>query len=327
MEPLSPRAVMLITFASVTILVVVIGVLVLGHDTQVEQRLGELSDPQSALLRRRVRCAGRSVGGSLQSLLASLGLRLLPTADAAHGHLQEQFLCAGIYSPSGPFVFAAVRFVCGLVIPAIILLAGNLDMLDFWTALAVGAGLGCAGFLGPGLWLRSRIARRQMLLRTSLPDFLDLTVTCLEAGQSFEAALQRVTDELRTAHPVLAIELTIVQRELALGATPFRALRNFAERAQLDVVRTLATFVDQAQKFGCSMVESLRTHAEMLRELREQRSEELAQKAAVKILFPTLLFIFPPILITLAGPAVIEFQQKLCAKDALTADVQPSEAR
>jgi tight adherence protein C len=116
---------------------------------------------------------------------------------------------------------------------------------------------------------------------------------------------------MRTAHPVLALELTIVQRELTLGATPFRVLRNFAERSRLDVVRTLATFVDQAQKYGCSMTESLRTHAEMLRELREQRAEEMAQKAAVKILFPTLLFIFPPILITLAGPAVLEFQQKL----------------
>jgi tight adherence protein C len=319
MEPLSPRAVMIITFVSVTALIVAVGVLLLGRDAQVEQRLGDLSDPQSALLRRRAPGGRRGVGVSLQSVLAAIGIRLLPTANAAHGQLQEQFVAAGIYAPSGPFVFAAVRFVCGLIVPAIVLVAGDIGLIDFWRGLSIGAGLALVGLIGPGIWLRSRIAHRQMLLRTSLPDFLDLTITCLEAGQSFEAALQRVTDELRTAHPLLALELTIVQRELALGATPFRAIRNFAERSQLDVVRTLATFVDQAQKFGCSMVESLRTHAEMLRELREQRSEELAQKAAVKILLPTLLFIFPPILITLAGPAVIEFQQKLCPKDAKAA--------
>jgi len=317
MQPLSPTTVMTITFLSVTVLVVVVGTLYLGRDAQIEERLGELSDPQTALLRRRMRSSQRSMRGSLQSLLASLGARLLPTADSAQNQLQDRFLCAGIYSPSGPLIFAAVRFVAGLILPAIVLSAGNIGLFDFWKALTVGAFLGLIGMFGPALWLHMRISRRQTSLRTSLPDFLDLMVTCLEAGQSFEAALQRVTDELRTAHPVLALELTIVQRELALGATPFRALRNFAERSQLDVVRTLATFVDQAHKFGASMVESLRTHAEMLRELREQRAEELAQKAAVKILFPTLLFIFPPILITLAGPAVIEFQQKLCPKDSI----------
>jgi tight adherence protein C len=323
MQPLSSTAVMTITFLSVTVLVVAVGILVLGRDAQIEERLGELSDPQSALLRRRMRNTSRSVRGSLQSLLASLGSRLLPTADNTQGRLQEQFLCAGIYAPSGPFVYTAIRFVGGLILPVIVVLAGNLGLFDFWKALAVAAGLCLVGLFGPSFWLQMRISRRQMLLRISLPDFLDLMVTCLEAGQSFEAALQRVTDELRTAHPLLALELTIVQRELALGATPFRAIRNFAERSQLDVVRTLATFVDHAQKFGASMVESLRTHAEMLREMREQRSEELAQKAAVKILFPTLLFIFPPILITLAGPAVIEFQQKLCSKDSIVNEAPP----
>lgn len=311
MEPLSPRAVLIITSVSVTVLVAVLGALILGRDAELEQRLGELSDPQSALLRRRARGSGKSKGASLQRLLTSLGIRLVPTAQQSHGQLQDQFLCAGYYSPTGPLVFTSVRFVCGLVLPGVVLLLGNFGIIDFWQSVAYSSIAGLLGMCGPAFWLRSRIARRQMLLRTSLPDFLDLLVTCLEAGQSFEAALQRVTDELRTAHPVLAFELTIVQRELALGATPFRAIRNFAERSQLDVVRTLATFVDQAQKFGCSMVESLRTHAEMLRELREQRSEELAQKAAVKILFPTLLFIFPPILITLAGPAILEFHQKL----------------
>lgn len=316
---MTPQVGLLLTFLAVTALVTVVGAWLFGGDAQISQRLGELSDPHSVLLRRRVRGAGRSVRGSVQSLLTSLGLRLLPSEETGHVQLQEQFLSAGIYSPSGPFVYAAVRFAGGLALPVVVMLAGVLGVFDFWNSLFAAGAAGVLGMMGPALWLRSRIARRQMFLRTSLPDFLDLMVTCLEAGQSFEAALQRVTSEMRTAHPVLALELTIVQRELALGATPFRVLRNFADRSRLDVVRTLATFVDQAQKFGCSMTESLRTHAEMLRELREQRAEELAQKAAVKILFPTLLFIFPPILITLAGPAVLEFQQKLRPTAAETA--------
>jgi tight adherence protein C len=307
----SPQITLAGTFFAVAALAGLVGLWVFGGDPQTEQRLGELADPQSSLLRRRPRHARQPIGGRIQSALASLGLRLLPAKAAAHHRLQDLFLHAGMYAASGPFVYTAVRFVLGLVLPLMILGGGALGIVDFWTSVCIAAGAGCAGMMLPAFWLRWRVGRRQLRLRTMLPDFLDLTVTCLEAGQSFEAALQRVTDEMREAHPILALELTIVQREMAFGASPHRAIRNFADRSGLEVVRTLATFVEQAQKYGCSMTESLRTHAEMLRDLREQRAEELAQKAAVKILFPTLLFIFPPILITLAGPAVLDFRQKL----------------
>ena len=88
------------------------------------------------------------------------------------------------------------------------------------------------------------------------------------------------------------------------------ALRDFAERSDLEALRTLSTFVEQSRRFGSSMAETLQTHADMLRTQREQRAEERAQRAAVKILFPTLLFIFPPILVVLAGPAAIQLQEK-----------------
>ena len=310
------------TFFAVAALAGLVGLWMFGGDAQTEQRLGELADPQSSLLRRRRRPERRPLAGRIQSLLALLGLRLLPAKGVGHSRLQDQFLNAGMYAASGPYVFTAVRFVLGLVAPLLVLAGGVLGIIDFWSSLWIAVAIGGSGMLLSTLWLRWRVARRQLRLRTMLPDFLDLTVTCLEAGQSFEAALQRVTDEMRAAHPILAFELTIVQREMAFGATPHRAIRNFADRSGLEVVRTLATFVEQAQKYGCSMTESLRTHAEMLRDLREQRAEELAQKAAVKILFPTLLFIFPPILITLAGPAVIEFHQKLVSETAVEAPSQ-----
>ena len=127
---------------------------------------------------------------------------------------------------------------------------------------------------------------------------------------SFESALQRVTDELRVAHPVLTGELAIVQREITLGSTTDDALQNFAMRSDIDVLKTLATFVQQSRQFGASMAETLRIHSDMLREKRELRAEELAQKASVKILFPTLLFIFPAIFVVPIGPAVIVIQEK-----------------
>jgi tight adherence protein C len=109
--------------------------------------------------------------------------------------------------------------------------------------------------------------------------------------------------------------MQVVQREIEFGKSPEQALRDFAERSDLDVLRTLSTFVEQARRFGSSMAETLQTHADMLRTQREQRAEERAQKAAVKILFPTLLFIFPPILVVLAGPAAIQLQAKFSTSE------------
>lgn len=315
--PWSFNFTLLSAFFAVAALVGLLGLWLFSGDQRIEQRLGELGDPQRNLRQRRPRAPQRRFAVRLQSWLAALGVRLARNRDSIRTDVQKHFLHAGMYGASGPFVYAAVRFVLGMAAPLLVMAGGALGMLDFWRALWITVGVGIAGFVLPALWLRMRVARRQSLLRTLLPDFLDLTVTCLEAGQSFEAALQRVTEEMRLAHPVLALELTIVQREMTFGTTPARALRSFADRSGVDVVRTLATFVEQAQKYGCSMTESLRAHSEMLREMREQRAEELAQKAAVKILFPTLLFIFPPILITLAGPAVIEFQQKLVPQTAV----------
>lgn len=310
---------LLSTFFAVAALVGLIGLWLFSGDQRIEQRLGELSDPQRSLLHRRPRAPQRRLALRLQSWMAALGLRLARNRESVRSDVHDQFLHAGMYGASGPFVYTAVRFVSGMAAPLLVMACGALGAIDFWHALWITVGVGGAGLLLPALWLRMRVVRRQSLLRSLLPDFLDLTVTCLEAGQSFEAALQRVTEEMRLAHPALALELTIVQREMAFGTTPARALRNFADRSGLEVVRTLATFVEQAQKYGCSMTESLRAHSEMLREMREQRAEELAQKAAVKILFPTLLFIFPPILVTLAGPAVIEFRQKLMPETAVKA--------
>jgi tight adherence protein C len=148
----------------------------------------------------------------------------------------------------------------------------------------------------------------------SLPDFLDLMVTCVQAGLSLNGALQRVTEELAVAHPVLAGEMGIVERQIELGAAPDLALRNFAERSDLAAIATLSTLVEQARRFGTSVSDALRTHAETIREQREQRAEEMAQKAAVKILFPTLLLIFPAIFVVLVGPAAVQITRTFASQ-------------
>jgi tight adherence protein C len=120
------------------------------------------------------------------------------------------------------------------------------------------------------------------------------------------AAAQRVAGELQVVHPVLGSELSVFQREIQLGLSPGDALKKLGERTGLDEVRDLASVLLQSERFGASVVKALRGYADSWRVERQERAEEMAQKAAVKILFPTLLFIFPAIFIVLLGPAAFQ---------------------
>ena len=98
-------------------------------------------------------------------------------------------------------------------------------------------------------------------------------------------------------------------REIQLGRNAGDSLHQMGLRSDLEEVRTLASVISQAEKFGASLVKSLRVHADTLRLKRQQRAEEMAQKAAIKILFPTLLFIFPAIFVVILGPAAFQIYE------------------
>ena len=165
--------------------------------------------------------------------------------------------------------------------------------------------------IGPSFWLDDRRKRRQVKLRRALPDALDVLIICLEGGLSFQAALKRVAEEIVSAHPLLGGEFRIVDREIQLGRSPGEALNHFARRADLEEVLTLASVVMQSERFGASLVKSIRTHSDTLRSKRKQQAEEKAQGAATKILAPTLLCIFPAVFVILLAPAVFQVMAAL----------------
>src|SRR5262249_54747306 len=152
---------------------------------------------------------------------------------------------------------------------------GLVGVLPVLNGLLFGALLGVAGMIGPSFWLDQRKSARQSAFRRSLPDALDVVVICLEAGLSLPGALKRVAGELRTAHPVLARELNIVQREMQLGRSTGEALQQFAARTDMEELRGLASVIAQAERFGASLVKALRIHADTLREKRVHHAEEL----------------------------------------------------
>jgi len=220
--------------------------------------------------------------------------------------LKTRLIQAGFYSPGALPVFMGIKVML-MIFPALIgVMLGVLGLVSMNWGLVVGVVFGVIGVVGPSFYLDSRKKARQTAIRRALPDAMDVIVICLEGGLSLDAAVARVARELDVAYPALSLELNICQKEAQLGHTIGEALKNFSRRLDLEELRSLAGVVLQAQKYGASMASALRIHASTLRERRSQRAEEMAHKAGTKIMFPTLLFIFPAIFLVILGPAIIQ---------------------
>jgi tight adherence protein C len=241
-----------------------------------------------------------------RSALPKMGAALLPHDAEKRTRLQARLIQAGLYQRQAMLFFLGVKMALMIGPPFLGLLAGLCGLIDVTVGLVFGTLLGITGLIGPSFWLDNRKKARQTSFRRALPDALDLLVICMEGGLSLPGALRRVAGELRTAHPPLAKELNIVQREVQLGRSPGEAMRLFADRAGLEEIRSLASVIIQAERYGASLVKALRVHAETLRVKRLQYAEEMAQKAATKVLFPTILFILPCVFIVIIGPAVVQ---------------------
>jgi tight adherence protein C len=244
---------------------------------------------------------------AMPAFLPRLASKLFMDKETQLAPVKAQLLQAGFYHPNALGIF--LGFKLGLMLALPVLAAAipyAMGVVSVNKAIVISLSASAVGMIAPGLWLEREIAKRHRILRHSLPDALDMLVLCLEGGVSMASAFQRVTSELRIVHPVLGDEMSIMQREIQLGLSAGEALKKMAERCGLNEVRDLASVWLQSERFGASMVKALKTHAETGRQERHQQIEELAQKAAVKIIFPTLLCIFPAIFIVLLGPAAFQ---------------------
>jgi tight adherence protein C len=294
---------MLIAFFMAVSLAGVVGLYLSGRNRRLKSRLLDLSDAAPTGDKRE---SASAIAAAVKRALPKVGQSLMPEDEGDRSKLKARLVYAGLYSPQALVIFLGVKMVL-MVAPVLIGLAvGILGILPLIYCVLIGACASIFGSIGPSFWLDRKKGQRQTMLRRALPDACDLIVICMEGGLSLTGALRRVVGELRTAHPLLADELNIVQRKVQLGEPLAAALTNFAARCDLQEMRSLASVVKSAEKFGSSMVKALQNYAESLRVQRQQRAEELAQKASTKVLFPTLLFIFPSILIIILGPAAIK---------------------
>jgi tight adherence protein C len=167
------------------------------------------------------------------------------------------------------------------------------------------------GFYLPVMAVRIRQTKRQFEITLSLPDALDLLVICVEAGQGLNAAILKVANESEFQSKALSEELKMVNNEMRAGITRTQALRNLALRTGVDDVRSLVAVMIQSDRFGTSIAQALRIHAESLRTRRRQRAEETARKAPVKLVFPLVFCIFPELLVVILAPGMLELFRAL----------------
>lgn len=257
---------------------------------------------------RRLRAAAAGSGLDLPILARSLG----NGAAAGEGELGEgasrlrqQLVWAGFRRPRAPqlFLVAKIALSGGAVAAFAAINATRAQPFDMALPLAVWAG--GVGFYFPNLWLRGRVARRQTQLDRSLPDALDLLVTCVEAGLGLDAALQRVADEIALAHPLLSSELRQVFLEIKAGIGRIPAFRRMAARTGSAELRALSATLAQTEMFGTSIGSALRVQAESIRIRRMQRAEEKAAYVAVKMTLPLVVCILPSLIAIVVGPAVV----------------------
>ena len=215
--------------------------------------------------------------------------------------LRRKLSMAGMYSSSSIRMVTGCKVIClgvGLILGYFVAL-----LIDNYL-LGIACG-GLVGYMAPNDLLPLSHQPTAKALEYGLPDALDLMVVCVEAGLAVDAAMQRVGQELLLVHPCLSRELEIAHMETRVGLSRSESLRNLGLRTGSAPLQGLGSMLIQAERFGTSISSALRVHGESLRLSRQHKAEEMAAKAAVKMTFPLVLFIFPATFIILAGPTII----------------------
>ena len=237
--------------------------------------------------------------------------RMVPISAIEAKKLEKQLLQAGYSSPDATAAFRAIQIGLFLAIPIVVAtICFILDqpLLTFVVWGVIGAAF---GYYLPRYVLRKKTTRRQRQITWGLADAMDLMVVAVEAGLSLNASINRVSEELKVLHKELHQELDLVNLEIRVGRSREEALRNLAERTGVDDIRSFVALLIQADRYGSSIAKAVRIFADSLRTKRRQRAEQASQKAALKLLFPLTMFLFPVILLVVLGPAVLNLMDVL----------------
>jgi tight adherence protein C len=297
------------TFVCITFVVMAFYWLVYRPQSAATERLKRLGQAGSAATAASTGAAvtingERPVTDLAERIAAPLN-RLVPASAAEARKVQKLLMTAGFRGPNASAVYRAIQLASLVMFPGAIALvfiamAWPLNSAVTWFLVAF-----ILGFFLPRFVLDQMIKGRKQRVRWGLADALDLMVVSIEAGLGLNAAMLRVSDELKDVHADISEEFELANLEIKVGRDRDEALRNLAERTGVDDLRSLVAMLIQADRFGTSIARAVRVFSDSLRTKRRQRAEQAAQKAAVKLLFPLACFLFPVLFIAILGPAML----------------------
>lgn len=305
---MDPRTLLIGAGAVVICVATIVYALISSRRSDVEaidRRLGAgESDAKRAMELRRL--AKQRSSDKFMDRLKTVAPRLAaPASEEEQSRLRKKLVAAGIRTETAPMIFLASKTLLGLIVAA-------LTLFLTWQAhhppiniFGLTAGLGMVAFMLPNAWLSLATGERQKKIKKGLADSLDLLVIMVEAGLGMDAAIQRVGTEMAESYPELAEEFRICNAEINMGLSRSEALESLGERTALPEIQTLTSTIVQAERFGTSVGKTLRAQSDMVRTKRQQAAEEAAQKTAVKLLIPLVLFIFPALMVVIGGPAMM----------------------
>ena len=242
--------------------------------------------------------------GPLSNQVAAVVMRFLPRTDPAQ--IQSRLLAAGLGRSMTPQMYLAIKgAVVGfsVLLGLMALIAGTAAPIIAILLIVGGAAL---GIIGPDFYINSRIRARGVTMQAELPNVLDLLCVSVEAGLGFDSALVKLSERMQGP---LVDEFSLVLHEMRIGESRAAALRNLSERVDVPEVSQFCRALIQADQLGIALSRILRVQSHDMRIKRQLAAEEKAMKAPVKMLFPTVIFIFPAMFVVALGPAMLDLMK------------------
>ncbi len=276
--------------------------------------------PQTSLTEIRIEALRQQVAaGDVSELVLPFSDRVLRPTIKGFGkglasmlpanflaNIQKSLIMAGSSMTATNFVTFWAVCTASFAALAVIALAalGGISAQGFLGLLVMGG----IGFAMPLMWLKSVVGSRQKLIVKGLPDAMDLITTCVEAGLGLDAALAKVSEQMKGP---LTVEIAQMLREVSMGRLRREALTDLGERTGVAELITFVNAVIQAEQLGVSIGHVLKVQSDQMRTHRRQRAEQLAHEAPIKMMFPLVMFIFPAFMLVILGPAVMRLAEQL----------------
>jgi tight adherence protein C len=237
----------------------------------------------------------------------------LPQPRGEVERIDQDLKRAGFYGASAVIEYRAIR---NLLVLAILVMGGGAAIMaspgtDLPRNLLIVTGIAATlAYIGPRFVVYLQATKRLDSIQRGLPDALDIIHMCLTGGLPLRGCLARVANEIEFFHPDVAVELEVVRRHAEMDSMS-KALREFAGRMNAPDVNALASLVTQTERTGTNVAVAVTEFADSIRRQFRQRAEERASKTSIRMLFPVIICLSPPVLILLLGPPALQLREFL----------------